>query len=101
MSAARKLLTLSAAAAITLLCTGASCSGTRPDTPTAGVTPQVITVVEVRYRDLPDALLKDCEIAEGAIHEIGEVTRLRKLALQKCNADKAELRALRGTKPDD
>jgi hypothetical protein len=71
-----------------------------PDTSVA-VVPQPIVITEIRYRDLPDELLVDCPIAEGAVHEIGEVARARKKSLEDCNADKASLRALRGTKPAD
>jgi hypothetical protein len=81
----------------------AGCAGkeTRPDSAAVGVAPKPIVITEIRYRELPPELLEDCPIAEGEVHEIGAVSRARKKSLQDCNADKASLRALSGTKPVD
>jgi hypothetical protein len=85
---------------LAVLLSGCAGKPVRPDTSVA-VTPKPIVITEIRYRDLPDELLQDCPVAEGPVHKIGEVAAARKLSLRQCNADKAALRALRGSKPDD
>lgn len=66
---------------------------------TAPVQPQLPKTVYVevdKFVPLDPTLLDDCPIAEPtnrSVHEAVAVANARKLALQKCNADKRAIRA--------
>lgn len=57
-----------------------------------------VTVVEVRYVRIPAELTAPITPAEGPVSEAIEVARERKVQLQQCNADKAAIGAIEGTK---
>jgi hypothetical protein len=66
---------------------------------TAPVQPQLPKTVYVevdKFVPLDPSLLKDCPIEQPQSRRVSEAVRVanaRKLALQKCNADKAAIRA--------
>jgi len=53
---------------------------------------------EIRYVTIPDYLTEPCPIVTGNLVEVIEVARARKAALESCNADKAAIRGIQGTK---
>lgn len=57
-----------------------------------------VTVVEVRYVRIPAELTAPTKPAEGPVSEAIEVARERKVQLNQCNADKASIAAIEGTK---
>jgi len=62
--------------------------------------PTVLSVPVTRYVPIPATLTAPCAITEPAAMTVGEAVRVareRKAALQKCNADKAQIRAIQGT----
>jgi hypothetical protein len=68
----------------------------------AGITkqPAVIEMPIVRYVPIPADLTTPCKIAQPQSDTVAEavrVARLRRDALEKCNADKAQISALQGT----
>lgn len=70
--------------------------GACAQTPPMPQLPKVVYVQVDRYVPLDGALLADCPIAEPADDTVGarvEVAKQRKTALQRCNADKAAIRA--------
>lgn len=76
--------------ALALLLSGCPLDPSKPDVP------KVVYVQVDHYVPLDPALTKDCPIAEPVDDTVGarvEVAKLRKTALQRCNADKAAIRA--------
>lgn len=60
----------------------------------------VLTVNKDVYVPVPKALTAHCPIEEPnnyTVPEVVRVARVRKAALQKCNADKDAIRAIQGT----
>ncbi len=71
----------------------ASCAGDIKPAPTA---PRVVIKEIDKFVPLDPALLQDCPIVEptsAKVYEAVYVANQRKLSLQKCNADKAAIRA--------
>lgn len=63
----------------------------------AATTP-VHTVTEKRvYVPIDASLTEPCPIAEGPVADALIVARQRRAALEKCNSDKAQIRAIQGT----
>lgn len=63
--------------------------------------PVVLTVPVTRYVPIPDTLTAPCTIASPAnftVVEAVRVARERRASLERCNADKASIRAIQGTK---
>ncbi|TPG50683.1 hypothetical protein EAH75_04385 [Rhodanobacter glycinis] len=64
--------------------------------------PKTVYVEVDKFVPLDPTLLDDCPIAEPAnrsVYEAVAVANARKLALQKCNADKAAIRAAQPAEP--
>ncbi len=62
--------------------------------------PTVLRVPERVYVPIPAALTATCPIAEPSAPTVGEairVARERRAALESCNADKRQIRALQGS----
>jgi len=73
--------------------TGCATTGTKP-------APTIVQVPVTRYVPIPGELTAPCDIAEPQALTVGEAVRVareRKAALQRCNADKAQIQAIQGT----
>ena len=94
MSRVARLLILA-----TTLATAACGSRERkPDLPPAVVVkPEVVFVDRYIYVSVDRDLTRQHPIAEGPLSMCPDVARARKAELQKCNADKREIRAIEGT----
>jgi hypothetical protein len=79
------------------LLAGGSCGTKRDPEPEVRTRPPVV-IVEVRYVAVPAELTQQAAPAKGPVSEAIEVARERGLQLQQCNADKAAIRAIQGTK---
>ena len=62
--------------------------------------PKIIRVPVTRYMHIPDALTAPCAAEaprDKTIAELLRIARSRAKAIEDCNADKAQIRAIQGT----
>lgn len=70
----------------------------KPDVPRGVIVqPKVVTVTKYVYVRIPDRLTSILPIAEGPVSQCLDVAAARKEQLQRCNADREEAGAIRGT----
>lgn len=74
--------------------------GCKPtDTKVVVATRPAAIVETVRYVPVPAKLTQPTPVAEGPLVEVIDVARERKAQIQSCNADKAAIAGIQGTKP--